>query len=94
MHTGTRADFFFWMYQLETRFARIKIHDSSTSDAADPCQGSDHIGGRDAEGGQILGGGVFAAYLACWEEFFLDGKTWPDFLFPVLVDIARGGGVQ
>ena len=24
MHTGTRADFFFGMYQLETRFARIR----------------------------------------------------------------------
>ena len=25
VHTGTRADFFFGMYQLETRFARIII---------------------------------------------------------------------
>ena len=36
----------------------------------------------------------FAAHVktcACWEEFFLDGKTWPGFLFPVLVDIARVG---
>ena len=24
-HAGTRADFFFWMYQLETHFARITI---------------------------------------------------------------------
>ena len=36
------------------------------------------------------GGGVFAAHLACWEEFFLDAKTRPGFLFPVLVGIARG----
>ena len=27
-------------------------------------------------------------------EFFLDGKTWPGFLFPVLVAIARGWGVE
>ena len=27
---------------------------------------------------------------ACWNGFFVDGKTWPGFLFPVLVAIARG----
>ena len=52
----------------------IKIHDSIASDAADPYRGSDHVGGRDAGGGQIWCGGVFAAHLACWEEFSLDGK--------------------
>ena len=52
----------------------IKIYDSSASDAADPYPGSDRVGGRDAGRGQIWGGGVFAAHLACWEEFFLDGK--------------------
>ena len=31
---------------------------------------------------------------ACWERFFLDRKTWPGFLFPGLVGIALGGGVQ
>ena len=31
-----------------------------------------------------------AAHVACWETFFLDGKTWPGFLFLVLVGIARG----
>ena len=68
----------------------IKIHDSSASDAADSYPGSDHVGGRDARGGQIWGGGVFAAHLAYWEELFLDGKTCPGFLFPVLLGIARG----
>ena len=38
-----------------------------------------------------LEGCVFAAHLACWEEFFLNEKTWPGFLFPFLVGIARGG---
>ena len=33
-------------------------------------------------------------FCACWEGFFVDGKTWLGFLFPVMVDIARGGGVQ
>ena len=65
----------------------IKLHDSIVSDAADPYPRSDHVGGRDAGGRQIWGG-VFAAHLACWEEFLLDGKTWPGFLFPVLA--ARG----
>ena len=30
------------------------------------------------------------AHLARWEEFFLDGNTWPSFLFPVLVGMTRG----
>ena len=50
----------------------IKIHDSSASDAADPKAGSDHVGGRDAGGRQIWGGGILAARLARGEEFFLD----------------------
>ena len=29
-------------------------------------------------------------HLACWEEFFRNRKTWPGFLFPVLVGITRG----
>ena len=70
---------------------RIKIHDSSASDTADPYPSSDHVGGRVAGGGKSWGGGVFAAHLACWDEFFLNGKTWPCFLFPVSVGIARGG---
>ena len=49
---------------------RIKIHDSSASDVADPFAGSDHVGGRLAGGRQICGGDFFAAHLACWEEFF------------------------
>ena len=48
------------------------------------------LGERDAAGGQNWGGGVFAAKLARWEELFLDGKTWPGFLFAVLDGIARG----
>ena len=67
-----------------------KIHDPNASDAADPYPGSDHDGGRDARGGKIWGRTVFAAHLASWAESFLDGKTWPGFLFPVLVGIARG----
>ena len=66
------------------------MHGSSASDESDPYPGSDHVGGRDAEGGQIYVGGVFVAHLARWEEFFLDGNTWPSFLFPVLVGMTRG----
>ena len=59
-----------------------------------PIPGEIMLGGRDAGGGKIWGGGVFAAHLACWEEFFLDGKTWPGFLFPVLVGIGRGESLK
>jgi len=41
----------------EVNKALIMIHDSSASDATNPYSGLDH-GGRDAGGGQILGGGV------------------------------------
>ena len=78
----------------EVNKPRIKIGYSSASEEADPYSWSDHVGGRDAGRGKIWGGGVFVAHLACWEEILLDGNTWPGFLFPGLVDIARGGGVQ
>ena len=59
-----------------------------------PIPGRIMLGVRDAAGGQTWGGGDFAAHLACWEEYFLDGKTWPDFLVPVLVGIARGESLR
>ena len=67
--------------------ALIKIHDSSASDAADPYSGSDHVGGRDAGGGPVRGGGVFATHLACSEGFFLNEVSSTGFSFSVLVGI-------
>ena len=76
--------------ETEVNKPTVKIHDSSASGAADPYPGSDHVGGRDEEEGRS-GGGIFAAQLACWEEFSLDGTTWPGFFFPALVGITRCG---
>ena len=78
----------------EVHKPRIKIDDSTASDQADPYPWSDHFGGRGARRGKNWGRVFFAAHLACWEKIFLDGKTWPGFLSPDMVDIARGGWVQ